>query len=89
MTYKWVDWLESGLHRLVDWLSGDDTWGLELDSLSLVGLDGAGAVDGVSEGVYDSSEHALSNGHIHDGASSLHDVSLLNLSKKGRGKQSG
>jgi hypothetical protein len=64
------------VHRL----SGDDTWGLQLDSLSHVGLDGSGAVDGVSEGVHDSAQHAFSDGHVHNGTSSLHDIAFLNFS---------
>lgn len=83
LTYKWVDWLESGLHGLVDGLSGDNTWGLKLNSLSLIGLNGTETVNGVSECIYDSSEHTLTNGDIHDGSSSLHDISLLNFSIKG------
>lgn len=73
------------MHGLVDGLSGDDAGGLELDTLALVGLDGAEAVDGVTEGVHDSAEHALTDGHIDDGAGSLDDITLLDLSKHRRG----
>lgn len=79
-TYEGVNGLEAGLHGLVDGLSGDDAGGLELDTLALVGLDGAETVDGVTEGVNDSAEHALTDGHIDDGAGSLDDISLLDLS---------
>ena len=61
-------------------LSGDDAGGLELDTLSHVGLDGTVTVDGVAESVDDSAEHAITNGHIDDGAGSLDDITLLDLS---------
>ena len=61
-------------------LSGDDTWGLQLDSLSLVRQDGTFTVDGVSEGVDDTAEHAGTDWDIDDGAGSLDDVTLLDLS---------
>lgn len=68
------------MHGLVHGLSGDNAGSLELDSLSHVGLDGSVAVDGVTEGVHDSAEHALTDGDIDDGAGSLNDISLLDLS---------
>lgn len=68
------------MHGFVHGLSGDDTGGLELDTLAHVGLDGAKAVDGVTEGVHDSAEHALTNGHIDDRTGSLDDVAFLDFS---------
>ena len=68
------------MHGLVHGLSGDNAGGLELDSLSHVTLDGAVTVDGVSEGVNDSSEHTLTDGHIDDGTSSLDNITFLDLS---------
>lgn len=68
------------MHGLVHGLSGDDAWGLELDSLSLVGLDGSVTVNGVTESVNDSAEHTLTNGDVDDGTGSLHDITLLDLS---------
>ena len=61
-------------------LSGDNAGSLELDSLALVALDGTVTVDGVTEGVNDSAEHALTDGDIDDGAGSLDDITLLDLS---------
>lgn len=55
-TYESVNGLESSLHRLVHRLSGDDSRSLELDSLSLVRDDGAFSVDGVTEGIDDTTE---------------------------------
>ena len=55
-TYEGIDTLKSGLHGLSDGFSGDNSGGLELNSLSLVGFNGAETIDGNTEGIYDSSE---------------------------------
>jgi len=75
-----VDGLESGLHWLVDGLSGDDAWGFDVDSSSLFGVDWALAVDGVTEWVDNSAEELWADWHIDDGAGSSDDVALLDLS---------
>jgi len=75
-----VDGLETSLHGFVDGLSGDDTRGLQLDSLSLVRQDGTFTIDGVAEGVDDTAEHAGTDWDIDDGAGSLHNISFLNFS---------
>lgn len=75
-----VDGLEAGLHRLVHGLAGNDAGGLELDSPLVVGLDGALAVNGVSESVEDSAKHFHSDGDVDDGSCALHDVAFLDLS---------
>ena len=80
LTYERVDGLEASLHGLVHGLSGDNTWRFQLDSGTFVGLDGAFAIDGVTERVDDSSEHALTDGHIDDGSGSLDDITFLDLS---------
>jgi hypothetical protein len=64
----------------VDGLSGDNAGSLEFDSLSHVALDGALTVDGVTEGVNNSAEHALTDGDIDDGTSSLDNITFLDLS---------
>ena len=61
-------------------LSWDDTWSLELDSLSGVRGDWAMTVDWSSEWVNDTSEHALTDWNIDNGTSSLDDIALLDLS---------
>ena len=78
--HEGVDALETGLHGLVDGLSGDDAGSLELNTLTVVAADGAEAIDGVTERVDDTAEHALTNGDIDDGAGSLDDIALLDLS---------
>lgn len=65
------------MHRL----SGDDTWSLELNSLSHIGLDGSVTVNGVSESVNNSSEHTLTDGDIDDSSSSLDNITFLDLSE--------
>jgi hypothetical protein len=60
--------------------SWDDTWGLQLDSGTLSGVDGTHSVDRVTEGVDDSAEQALADGNINDGSGSLDDISFLDFS---------
>ena len=80
ITYERVDRLEASLHRLVHGFSRDNAWCFQLDSGTFVGVDRALSVNGVAEGVHDSAEQALADGHIHDGAGSLHDIAFLDLS---------
>lgn len=63
------------------WLSRNDTWSLQLNSLSLVWLNGTSSVNGISESIHDSSEHSLSNGDVNNGSSSLDNMTFLDLSK--------
>lgn len=79
-TYEGINGLESSLHGLVHGFSGDNTWGLQLDSGTLVGGDGTLAIDSVTERVDNSAEHALTDGNIDDRAGSLDDIAFLNLS---------
>jgi hypothetical protein len=71
---------ESSLHGLVHGFSWDNTWGLELNSLSSVALDWAETIDSVTEWVNDSTEHTKTNWNIDDGSSSLDDITLLDFS---------
>ena len=64
----------------MDRLSRDNTWRFQLDSCTLIGQHGALSVDSVTEGVHDSAEHALTDGHIDERSGSLDDVAFLNLS---------
>lgn len=50
-----VDCLESGLHRFVDGFPGNDAGCFDFYSFPLGGFDGSQSVDGVSEGIEDSS----------------------------------
>jgi len=60
--------------------SGDDTWGLQLDSGTQVSVNRASTVDSVTEGINDSSEKTLTNRDINDRSGSLDDIAFLNLS---------
>ena len=60
--------------------SRDNTWCLQLDSGTFVSDDGALAIDGVSEGVDNTAEKTLTDGHIDDRAGSLDDITFLDLS---------
>merc|ERR1712166_1506300 len=80
VTYKGIDGLKAGLHRLVHGFARDNTGSFKLHSLSLVGHNGTFAIDGLTEGVHDATEHAGANWDIHNGTSSLHNISFLNFS---------
>jgi hypothetical protein len=68
-----VDGLETSLHGLVDRLAGKDTGSLELGTALLGGLDGALAIDGVTEGVDNTAEQSLADGNVDlDVVSSTH-----------------
>lgn len=64
-------------------LAGDDTGSLKFDSLSLLRLNGACAIDGVTQAVHDAAEHAFADGHIDNGAGTLHDISFLDFTTLG------
>jgi hypothetical protein len=59
-----VDGLETSLYGLVDGLTGQDTGGLELGTALLGGLDGTLSIDGVTEGVDNTSEKSLADGNV-------------------------
>ena len=74
-----VDSLEASLHGLVDGLAGEDTGGLDFDTLAGDVLEGGAAIDGLSEGVDDASEELLADGDVDDGSRALDDVSFDDL----------
>ena len=80
VTYEGIDTLKSGLHRLSDRLSGDDTRGFELDSLSLGGINGTKSINGNTKGVDDSTKETMADGDIDNSSSSLDDISFLDFS---------
>lgn len=59
-----VDRLEASLDWLVDRLTRKDTGGLDLSTTSLGGLDGALAIDRVTESIDDTTKHSLTNRNI-------------------------
>ena len=72
-----VDGLDASLHGLLDRLPGNDTGSLKSNSVSLLAADGALAVNGVTQGINDTSKDLVTNGDIHNGSSSLDNISLL------------
>ena len=80
VTYEGIDTLKAGLHGLSDGLSGDNSGGLELNSLSLGGLDGTKSINGNTKGVDDSSEESMTDWDIDNGSGSLDDISFLDFS---------
>ena len=78
--HEGIDTLKAGLHGLSDRLSGDNSGGLELNSLSLGGLDGTKSINGNTKGVDDSSEESMTDWDIDNGSGSLDDISFLDFS---------
>jgi len=72
-----VDSLDASLHGLLDRLPGDDAGGLQSNPVPLLAADGALAVNGVTQGINDTSKDLVTNGDIHNGSGSLDNVSLL------------
>merc|ERR1719431_2102804 len=72
-----VDSLDASLHGLLDRLPGDDAGGLQSNPVPLLAADGALAVNGVTQSINDTSKDLVTNGDIHNGSSSLDNVSLL------------
>ena len=79
-TYKRVDGFKASLHRLVHGLSWDNAGGLKLDSLSLIGEDGALTVNRFTESINDAAKHTRADGNVDDGTGSLNNISFLNFS---------
>jgi hypothetical protein len=59
-----VDGLQTSLYGLVDGTTGQDTGGLELSTALLGSLDGTLSIDGVAEGVDNTSEKSLTDGNV-------------------------
>jgi hypothetical protein len=72
-----VDGLEARLQRLVHRLALDDAGRLDLDAAAVRGLDGALAVDGLTERVDHAAHQRLAHGHVGDAAGALDLVALL------------
>merc|ERR1719431_2446745 len=75
--HQGVDSLDSCLHRLADRLSGDDARGFQANPELLTGAKGTLAINGISKSINNTTKHFHTNGDIHDGTSSLDDISLL------------
>lgn len=99
-SYQAIDGLKTSLHGFVDGLSGDNTRGLNFDSLSSFSSDGTVTINGVTmklakgdgrldipKSVEHSSQHFFTDGDIDDGTSSLDDVTFLNFSKRSQSRQ--
>lgn len=59
-----VDTLETSLDRLVDGSARENTGSLQLSTASLLGLDGALAINGVTKSVDNAAKHLHSDGNI-------------------------
>jgi hypothetical protein len=67
-----VDRFKASLDRLVDGSSRENTGGFELGTASLGGLNWAFAINGLTEGVNNTTKHGLANRNIDNLASPLH-----------------
>jgi len=65
------------MHRL----SWDNSWSLQLDSLTLGSNDWTLSIDRVSEGVDDSSQNFFANGYINNCSCSFDNITFLDISE--------
>lgn len=72
-----IDGLESGLKGFMDGLAGDDTGGFEFNAAAVLGLEGAFAVDGDTEGVDDATDKSITDGDFDDAACALDGIAFL------------
>jgi len=72
-----IDRFETCLDRLVDGLSGKDTRGFDFSSSPLLRLDWSLAIDGVTEGINDTSEQFRSDWDVDNLSGTLDGLSLL------------
>lgn len=79
-TYESIDRLEASLHRFVHGFSGDNSWGLQLNSLTLVRDDWTKSIDWFSERVENATKKTITDGHIDNGTGSLDNVTFLDFS---------
>lgn len=75
--HKRVDGLDARQHGLAHTDTRDNARSLHADTSTLGRLDGALAVNGVTEGVHDAAEQLIANWHVDDGSRSLDNVTLL------------
>ena len=68
---------KAGLHRLAHGLALHDARRLELDGTTVAGVDGAKAVNGLTQRVDDSTKHLAADGDVHDAAGGADLVTLL------------
>src|SRR5690606_3042776 len=74
--HEGVEGLDAGLQRLVHALALHDAGGLHLEAAGLGGVDGALAVDGLTERIHHAAEELLAHGDAGDLAGALDRVAL-------------
>ena len=72
-----VDGLEARCHRLVYRFARQDAWRLDVDALSLFGLDWAFAIDRVTQRVHDAAQKRLADRHLDDRSRAFDRVAFL------------
>ena len=65
------------LHRLLDGLSGDDTRGLDTNTLSTRGIQRTCSINGVTQSVNDTAQKLGTDGNVDNGTSTLDHITFL------------
>ena len=73
-----VNSLDTSLHGLLDRLSGDDSRGLETNSVSLLAGNRSLAINGVTQSVNNTSKDLHTNWDVNNSSGSLDNISFLN-----------
>jgi hypothetical protein len=74
-----IDGFQTRLHRFVYGLSGNDTWGLDVDTSSFFAVDGSLAVQGVTEWINDASQELWADWDVDDSTSSSDNIAFLDV----------
>jgi len=74
-----VDSLKTRLHRLVDGFTGNNTRGFDVDTSSLLAVNGSLAVEGVTKRVDNSTEELWADGDVDNSTSPLDNIALLDI----------
>jgi hypothetical protein len=77
---KRVNRLETSLHGLVDRATGKNTGGLDLGTDLLSGLNGTLAINGITEGIDDTTKHGRTDGNVDNRTSTLDSLTFLDES---------
>lgn len=77
--HKAIDGLKSTLHRFVDGFTGNNSWCLDFNSLTLAGVDWAESIDGVSECIEHSTKHLFADGDVDDCSGPCDCIAFLNV----------
>ena len=72
-----IDWLETGHHGLIDRATWKDTGRLQGRTMTLGGLNGALAINGVTQGINNTAKETGDNGNVDDLAGMFYSIAFL------------